>query len=196
MTIEEGANWLPEENEATQAFRAAKLAKLNGPSLRIPNKIVSVPVYEQANGYYCAPATVKQVTQFISGSSKTQAQIASDLGTTTSGTDMTRIPDVLNGYIGSTHYFYDSMGSTSDWFGKIIYSVNQEMPAILDINTRAVDEIPYNSDGHFVNISGYNQDTQMIRITDPWKEGLGHRWYSRVGLYNANNNHFRKAIIW
>lgn len=72
-------------------------------------------------------------------------------------------------------------------------------PAVLDINTENVEGWPYPTSGHFVNVSGYKKaalDVKEIRITDPYKLGLGNRWYSTDTLYQANENHFRQAFIW
>lgn len=159
-------------------------------------KTISVPVFEQQNSYYCGPATVKQVVHFLNGSSNNQNYYANLLGTTTAGTDMTVIDDVLRDLTGE-YYVYSSIGTSAQWRSKVYHSIDASMPAVLDINTVNNSAFPYNSDGHFVNTSGY--DTKIgdrVRITDPYGPGLGNRWYDAVALYNANNAHWRKAIIW
>jgi hypothetical protein len=99
-------------------------------------------------------------------------------------------------------YVYYSFSNFDAWCVKVDSSIYYGYPAILDINTMNVSAFPYNSDGHYVNVSGYNVyediSTQKyeIRITDPWGPGLGNRWYSAADLYQANRNHFRSAIIW
>lgn len=41
-----------------------------------PKKILKVKHFEQANGYYCDPATVKQTLHYLTGKSPTQKSIA------------------------------------------------------------------------------------------------------------------------
>lgn len=166
-------------------------------------KILSVPVFEQINDYYCGPATMKQVVHYIRGSSQTQQYYAIKLGTTLNGTSMTNIPSVLNSEaLTPNWYVYYTFNSFGDWSAKIDSSIYYAYPAILDINTENVSAFPYNAEGHYVNVSGYdvyeNISTQRynIRITDPWGPGLGNRWYTAADIYQANNNHWRKAIVW
>ena len=163
---------------------------------------LSVPVFEQINGYYCGPATVKQVIHYFNGSSSSQGTYATALGTTASGTTMTNIPGVVNAAIGSKWtYVYDSIGTKSNWAEKIIYNTSMSKPVILDITTNNVSAFPYNSAGHFVNTSGVDYrvlssgTSQKIRITDPYGPGLGNIWYNEADLYKANSDHFRQAFI-
>ncbi|OLS02459.1 C39 family peptidase [Tissierella creatinophila] len=161
-------------------------------------RTLSVPVFKQENGYYCGPATVKQVRHFIKGSSHSQSYYAGELKTSTSGTDMTVLSNYLKNNVKS-NYIYASIGSYDSWMSKVNYGMRNSMPAVLDINTKNVSAFPYESIGHFVNTSGYdtkNGPGVKVRITDPNGPGLGNRWYNARDVYNANNNHFRKAMIY
>lgn len=206
LTIEEGAVlYIPTESEE-KLLREKNEAMLSVNQARSdPDNVyyvLNVTTFEQENGYYCAPATVKQVIHFINGTSLSQATYASKLGTTSAGTDMTKIPSVLNQYVGSSWtYAYDSIGSQSNWTNVITYNASVGMPVILDINTSGISAFPYTTTGHFVNTSGVNirvlssGTTSKIRITDPYTPGLGNIWYNTSTLYSANNNHSRKAFI-
>jgi len=206
LTYEEGAQPYVETAKDLEVKEEKDRAIAKWILLGDPNNVyytLSVPVYEQINSYYCGPATVKQVVQYLKSSSKTQQQYAQALGTTTSGTDMTRIPSVLNSEIGSRwYYIYSSIGSYGNWTDKIIYCASNGIPVVLDINTTSVPAFPYNSSGHFVNTSGVDfrilssGTRSKVRITDPWGPGLGNRWYNASDLYAANNNRWRKAFIW
>lgn len=204
LTYEEGAEVyvqtkedsriLQEKLEEIESYNKNKLNSLS----YIPDGEVftlSVPIYQQINGYYCGPATVKQVAQFVKGKSSSQDYYAGQLGTTRSGTDMTKITSFLKNNVKST-YTYSNIGTHADWMNKVRYGMVNKMPAVLDINTNNVSAFPYNSSGHFVNTSGYDTKTFRVRISDPFGPGLGNRWYNSRDVYNANNNHFRKAIIW
>lgn len=164
--------------------------------------VLYVTEFEQENGYYCGPATVKQVIHYINGTSASQSTYANNLGTTTAGTNMVNIPGVLNKYVGSTYtYVYDNIGTQSNWCEVITYNSSIDIPVILDIRTTGISAFPYTTSGHFVNTSGVDfrvlsgRVTSKVRITDPWTPGLGNRWYSADNLYAANNNHPRQAFI-
>ena len=200
MTYEEGA----QKVVITDEMRQREEEKLNAfRNLRAYESYIKLNVsyFGQENHYYCGPATVKQVIYYVTKSLRTQDFYASKLGTTTDGTDMTMIPAVLNNYIDEDHYMYSKIGSQSEWLEKVRYSLHYGKPAVLDLNTLAVNEdkqkmiFPYDSTGHYVNVSGYDGSAGKIMITDP-NDPSGNIWYSISDLYAANNSHFRKAIVW
>lgn len=159
-------------------------------------KVIAVPVFKQETNYYCGPATFKQVVHYVNGRSESQYYYNQLLKTNTSGTDMSQMVNPLRQLTGK-NYVYSNIGNNVEWRSKIYYSVYNKMPAILDINKVNNNAFPYNTNGHFVNISGYDTSNgEKVRITDPYAAGLGNRWYNMNSLYNANNAHWRKAIIW
>jgi len=163
-------------------------------------KVLNVPCFQQETSYWCGPATVKQVEHYLKNRSDTQASYAKALGTTTAGTDMTAIATYLNSNV-NRWYTYSSIGSRTTWEDMIIWGMQNNLPAVLDIKTTNVNNIPYNSEGHFVNTSGIDYISashwdNWVRITDPFGVALGNRWYTAADLYSANNAHWRKAMIW
>lgn len=55
-----------------------------------------------------------------------------------------------------------------------------------------------------MNTSGYDATDDQnlrIRVTDPYDQGdrgatIGNKWYSMEKIWEANQAHFRKAMIW
>ncbi len=201
LSLDEGANpyiMTPEDahilNQKFKEMEKRDFSILYDPDA--PFITLNVPVYQQETSYWCGPATVKQVVQFIKGSSESQSNYAKLLGTTTSGTDMTVIAEKLRTLTGKNYVYY-SFTQKADWTDKLLWGLNNNMPAVLDIDTRNVSAFPYRSSGHFVNVSGMDlRHSDRVRITDPYGPGLGNRWYERTDLYNANRAHWRSAIIW
>lgn len=196
LSLEEGAEvyiYTAEERIKSQA----RLALANQMRITFPTYTeLSGPWFKQQNGYYCGPATVKQVLHYINGVSQSQDDYAAELGTTSAGTDMTRIPGVLNSHISGYEYAYDDIGTAATWLNIVRTSLYNNKPAILDINTVGrKPPFPYESEGHFVNVSGYDGVNAKVRITDPYDDEQK-RWYSVNDLYGANSAHWRKAIIW
>lgn len=216
LSIDEGA--LPFiQTEENERLEKAKLLEIQLSKLNILNSwalplaydeglyyTLAVPVYQQPNDYTCGPATVKQVAQFLKGSSlpirdtdgNSSNDYASILGTTSGGTNMIRIHEYVKASLYSG-YTYSSIGTFGDWMGKVQWGCANRKPSIIDINTINLTGWPYETDGHFVNTSGF--DTKYgsrVRITDPYGPGLGNHWYTSSLVYNANNKHWRKAIVW
>lgn len=156
---------------------------------------LNVEPFLQIETYYCGPATVKQVEKYIKGTSKTQRTYAGILGTTINGTNMEKIARYLRSNV-KANYVYQNIGDFNAWLNKVKYGAKNKMPAVLDINTNSVPW-PYKTPGHFVNTSGYDTKRGFrVRITDPYGPGFGNRWYNPRTVYNANNAHWRKAMIW
>nr|WP_304711301.1 C39 family peptidase [uncultured Acetatifactor sp.] len=207
LSLEEGAQVYVESAE-DRMLRERKEAELNdeyGISMAAASYTkLNVPVFVQSEDWYCGPATVKQVVHYIKGSSQSQAYYAHKdrLNTTENGTDMTKIPGVVNAAIGEKYYVYDEIASRAEWDKELPQSLVKRRPAILDINTMNVPAFPYRTKGHFVCLSGEDAitsdgDGYFFQIADPInKSGGGLQWYLKDDLYKANVNHFRAAYIW
>lgn len=195
LSLEEGAEvviFTPDE----QAKNRARLAQASNMRISFPAYTeLSMPWFKQENGHYCGPATVKQVLHYINNTSLSQDDYAKELGTTSAGTDMTKIPGVLNAHIVGGSYAYADIGNAANWLTIVRTSLYNDRPAILDINTNENYDFPYRSSGHFVNVSGYDGVPAKVRITDP-NDSYQHAWYTVNSLYGANSAHWRKAIIW
>ncbi|WP_343248853.1 C39 family peptidase [Diplocloster hominis] len=199
LTIEEGAQpYNPTQadlNKIAQKDRSIyQQAKTN-------EELLSMICYRQENNYYCGPATVKQVVQYKNGNSNIQSYYAGLLNTVETGdnrgTDMTRIAPVINSCIGSSYYVMAEIpGDSLTWFNRIRTGISAHYPTVLDINTNSVSEFPYKTSGHYICTSGFRVAENQVRIADPHPSYFGHYWYSRNGLYKANADHFRHAMIY
>ena len=200
LSYEEGGQYyVPTPEEEAMNELIASMPELHSDSYY---KVVSVTPFLQENSYYCGPATVKQTINAINGSSESQSAYASKLGTTTSGTDMTRIAPVLNAAQSKKQYVYRNFSDMNFWLSYGKWALNAGVPAVLDINTTNVPAFPYRTTGHFINLSGLNMDsndgsgtTNQALVTDPFGPGFGNKWYYVTNVYQANRNHTRSAII-
>lgn len=159
--------------------------------------VIGVPVFEQEEDWYCAPATVKQILHYLNGTSDSQLSYATTLGTDeNTGTNMTLIDDLLRDE-SSENYVYYEIADYDHWISKVIDGIDNGKPAVLDINTVGISAFPYHYAGHYVNTSGYDfRFGSKVRITDPWTDGLGNRWYDADDVYDANMAQWRQAMIW
>lgn len=200
MSIEEGASpYIPAEDkklneEKLEAMEAWLSSRISGPTYMD----LSVPICKQINGYYCGPATVQQTIKFYKGSAPEQTTLAAQLGTTTAGTDMTKISGVLNANLGYNQYSMITIGTESDWTNKITYALSINKPVVIDIKASPALGWLYRTEGHFLNVSGYNRGVSpsQVKVTDPNANCLGEYWYPASTVYAVNNAHFRRAMIW
>ncbi|MDR1891490.1 MAG: C39 family peptidase [Oscillospiraceae bacterium] len=174
---------------------------LNSVISSIPSsKFLNVWVSTQTQSYWCGPATAKQLVTYFNGSSDPQATIASDMGTTTAGSDMAQIRNYVNNKTGVYYNIY-SNPSLSYLTSCIKASITANMPPVLRMKVSTSYGFPYSisSSGHFMNANGY--DSSSVRVTDPeiknrnassYPDG----WYyvSWSNVYDATNNHFAKEL--
>lgn len=163
---------------------------------KVKSKSLNVNACKQENGYYCGPATVQQVLKFY-GVNKSQKTLASDLGTTTDGTVMTYILRVLNKYQKKRTYKYYNYSSKADFEKKVLLTVANGYPVVIDVNTTNYkSQWGYSTSGHYMCISGFNISNNTLTVTDPHTRYYGKKTYSSDLVYNVVNAHFRKAIIY
>ncbi|WP_405131628.1 C39 family peptidase [Paenibacillus sp. FSL H8-0317] len=168
-------------------------------------KTVGVTPFKQETTYWCGPATSKQVLNYLNGSSESQSYYAQKLGTTKDGTDFTVVDDVLNNLQSNYTYSYSTSLPIESWKYAIMYSSDNYHPAVLDLKITGNELENYTGtvSGHIINVSGYEFRTNdaKVRLTDPYDQGNrgkthGNKWYTLEKVWQANQNHFRQAIIW
>lgn len=198
---------LPQKLQALEAYKNKVQGKYN--TLAMGDlKTVGVTPFKQETSYWCGPATTKQVIHYLNGKSESQSYYAKKLGTTSGekgGTDFTVVDDVLNSLQSKYTYSYSTSDTKESWTYSIMYATDNYRPAVLDLKIRPKDLPNYRTGvkGHILNVSGYDfrSNTPRVRLTDPFDQGnrgetFGNKWYKLDGVYDANQNHFRQAIIW
>ena len=125
----------------------------------------------QENGYYCGPATACMVAKTLGLGTYTQKEMASLLGTTTSGTSGAQICNTLNSLLSKTsdtRRFQRVTISTAALETSVRSSLRNDFPLTLNVK-----EMPnYTSgSGHFIAVKGYyfntSTDFKTITICDP-----------------------------
>lgn len=159
---------------------------------------LNVPHFNQENGHYCGPATVKQTIHYLKGSSLTQDKYAEKLHTTTDGSVMENIPSVINSQVSlAVGYSKRSIGSKSNYRSSIYTALTQNRPVIIDIKGYQSDGWRYDTNGHYLNIAGItsNATTDVIKVVDP-NDDKASRMYEFDVVYKVNNQHPKQAFIW
>lgn len=163
---------------------------------------LEVPLHTQETSYYCGPATTLQTLEYHGSYGHTQASLARDLGTTSNGTDGLNIVDVLNANQSKVNYVVAPV-STQE---KMMIALNTSIagissPAVLRLSIKKGGNWIYDSNGHFMNVSGISNDYAILRVTDPfiqWKNSssTGSYYVTDDEVYKATTNHFARHFYW
>lgn len=135
-------------------------------------RLLSVPLYKQINSYYCGPTSVRMTLSYL-GVSKTQAQLASQMGTTSSqGTYVYQVRNCLNSHLGSGTYKYVLTSQIAFSTG-LRYSIDKSKPVICHVMTGALPHYSGYNTGHYVVAKGYYWGSQgssgasRVQYNDP-----------------------------
>ena len=125
------------------------------------SKQLSVPAYQQERGYWCGPANIKQVIQFINGSSSSQSTYANSMGTNSSdGTYVYKMAQELNSRQSKFTYAYEYVSfGLNDLKDRILRNITQDKPIILHAHTQYLYMYNGTNLGHYLTLSGYWFDT-------------------------------------
>ena len=193
------------ENLAEDATFAAWSSSLEPTIIEGASRYLYTAYCPQERAYWCGPAAVQTaLTDF--GLKPTQTTIAGKLGTTTGGTSMSLVDNVLRAYTGSG-YTYHGATSAGDFYGHVLYSVYSRCrPLIVDVRIKA-GWGPYRKDhaGHIIAMDGMDWRYGTVRLNDSydehqWQSGGGdtggHTTYSRSLLWNAVALHPGHPIVY
>ena len=145
----------------------------NTPTTRAAATKISLPgsftMYQQETSYYCVPACVKSVLKYLTGKEYSQASIAKDLGTTTSGTQADRIAPYLNEKQGNPRYHYfRSESPTLDEMCRYTYAVvYSAVPGLMSIYNPTGRDWNYATYGHRLVINAVYSDKSKLQFADP-----------------------------
>ena len=182
-----------------------KLDALKGKMTRgvYPAKTIPVTCFDQSTSYYCGPATTKQTMHYITGKSDSQDKIAKALNTTTAGTDGHNIVSYLNAHQTRSNYIIATNPSTSDFKTKLDVSIrNYNIPPIVRARFSKTGSWSYPTDGHYMNISGFDKNISHVELTDPNirranKSNHTGKYYVTIGeIIKAINDHPRQEYYW
>jgi hypothetical protein len=116
------------------------------------NRVLNVPTYKQEKSYWCGPACLQMVIKYVTGSTISQATLASEAGTTaTHGTFVYRMAEALRANSVNSKYYsiYDV-----DFDTTLRSSLDKRIPAIAHLCTRYLPVYNGKNYGHYVVLRG------------------------------------------
>lgn len=151
---------------------------------------LSVVVQPQTTSYYCVPASSRVTLSAFISSLPSQDTLASQLGTTSSGTYMSNVPAVLNSYQSRNPYVFTSATSLTDLQDRIQVDI-QLYTAPLQ-NQVQMGLLPWYGGTllghHDIATYGYNYapNVSNANVYDPWNDPrAGRKTITTPALYNA-----------
>lgn len=176
--------------------------KING--ICYDKKTLGVKAVKQETNYYCGPAAVKEVLQFINGESLSQYTYANNMQTDSSGTYVYRVTNELN-YRQSRHQYRHQTDLSYDQFVKIIISdiLDSDVGVPFILHARTASLYMYNNSDirHYLVVSGGNMITKKGTYIDSWDKDYGRGTVfgkhtdSYLNLYNTISSSGR-FVIW
>jgi hypothetical protein len=174
-------------------------------------------VRSQRRTYWCGPTSMQMITWGWSGRKRTQQHWAHKLGTTTSGSSITSMVDVVNRYTGWDKAAYAGPYITldiGDWsFHKWMllmarHIVDYRAPVILHpvLLTQFYPYLDHDGSGHFQVGRGYKKrdgKTPLLGYFEPWNQQRFHpdepfidrvQWRNAFKSYRANEAHFQHNV--
>lgn len=140
---------------------------------------LSVPLYLQEQYYYCGPASTQMVLKYVTGVKYSQSTLASsnNLNTTTNGTYVYKVTEVLNKYI-TTGQYQHVLTSRYAFGNSLIYSIDGNRPVICHVNPQYLPNYTGTATGHYLVSKGYSWG---------WS---GSNYYSTVYYNDSNDDHY------
>ncbi|MBV1855563.1 C39 family peptidase [Catellatospora tritici] len=140
----------------------------------------------QQNGYYCGPAATR-IALTARGYYYTQDYIASQLGTTTNGTnsaaDTTRVLNSLGGTGFYETKWIPGNSATQAEINRlqwdVVYDIDRNYPLVVNVVGSAMDtdgDWHTYSGGHYLAVTGYSNDGWTVKIADS-ADANGYGWY-------------------
>lgn len=137
----------------------------------VPEMSLDIKIYKQATPYYCVPACVYSTMKYLTGSSYSQAFIASQLGTTPNGTVFSHSQFYLNNYQHNYYYIAANPGSLTiektHWFNTIY---NSNAPVLFVGTLQILSNWEYEANSHCMMLIGVSADNRRYRIGDPYRK--------------------------
>lgn len=163
--------------------------------------------YRQSTSYTCGPAAARNLIYGYlaangGGTVPTEDTLASELGTTTSGTNWsTTWNTVLNKYAPGNNYAIQWGGS--NWSNTVrvavIYDIDKSgnYNVIADLNhgstSTPVNPIYSNGAAHYISVYGYDDTTGSVNIND---SNSAAALYYKTSFTNLANSTYARGIAW
>lgn len=141
------------------------------------SRTLNVPTYEQEKYYWCGPASVKEVLQFLNGSSLSQTEYANHMETDIDGsTWVYKLTNELNNQQSRHNYQFEDI-RTSDRFRQILIADVMDSEVGVPFILHALTDTLYTYNNtrlhHYIVVIGGNMPNQTVTYVDSYSNDYG-----------------------
>lgn len=155
---------------------------------------LSMTNYRQDYYNYCGPASIKQVVQYLNGSSESQSTYANYMGTNEDGTIVYYMTSALNHYTSKTYnYVLGTNYNISTFMSLITNRVSEHKPIILHAKTKTLDLYNKKDIGHYITVNGYTVSGAIVGSTDYGSVSYLDTYYVDYGRGSVLGEHIDTA---
>ncbi|MFI5584462.1 C39 family peptidase [Amycolatopsis sp. NPDC051758] len=140
--------------------------------------VLNIQYQVQETGYWCGPAATRIAMSARTGNLPSQGTLASQLGTTTNGTDwIGQVTGVLNGDLGTSWYETKEMPNDPPTqaqrdllWNDIVLDINNGYAIVANIVAPANNHppgYPNYTIYHYFTVIGYDSSDMTVKIADP-----------------------------
>jgi hypothetical protein len=166
------------------------------------------PSHRQERSYWCGPASSQILVDYW-GPSVTQSTLAAYMGTTTDGTDFSKVDDCLRHFTGRSYYYYGGVTTFAAFMDQVEYGIGVKYyPMVADVTIDGSwwPYYVYDHAGHILPIEAFDEriTPYHVRVNDPYDEAYwhsgggttyGHTTYDAYFVQGGVAAHWRHAVI-
>jgi hypothetical protein len=193
------------EGLAVSSATATDAPSLTPALVDAPYGYLWTPWHGQERSYWCGPASCQIVCDYF-GNLKSQATMASFMGTTSSGTSITKVDDCLRNYTGRSYECFTG-NSTSSLLSRVAHTIGtHRQPVVADVRINPGTWYAYRfaHAGHIIPVEAFDWRYGTVRVDDPYNEASwrsgggptgGHTTYPVWALANGIASHPQRAVV-
>lgn len=159
-------------------------------------RTLNVPTYQQEKNHWCGPAAVKEVLQFLNGSSLSQSQYASNMQTDADGSTIVyKLTNELNRRQSKHQYQYEDISSETRFNQILIADVMDSdvgVPFVLHALTGSLYKYNGNTLRHYLVVNGGNMPQQKVTYVDSWGADYGRG--TTLGRYTDTRSNVANTV--
>ena len=159
---------IAEKENLVRSYAANRVQTRAGTKISIPG---TFNMYQQEEGNYCVPATIKSMLVYLTGSSPSQSQIFSILGGDEDGVSSVKMPGYLNDRQSQVYYVYKGSPSQTSMCDSLYTTIKHaQAPASMGISGTTTSNWYYLTNGHSLVVNAIYDDYSYIQFGDPLGE--------------------------
>lgn len=192
---------------SSKGGRGATAKALTPLLIDAPYTYLYTPSHLQERAYWCGPATCQIITHYW-GRLVPQWAFAQYMGTTTAGTDFSKVDDALRYYSFKSYWYVSGIDDWSAFMDQCEYGLGEKRNPMAIVVKIEGDDWPFyefDHSGHILPIEAFDEriTPYKVRVNDPYDEAYyagggdtyGHTTYPAYVVQKGVALHWRQAVV-